>query len=101
VNKADIVEKIANDVGVPKTVALRVLDTVLESIKDALAAGEQVILVGFGTFMVKERAARTGRNPRTGEEIKISATAVASFKPGKGLKEAVCATEEVEEMAEA
>ncbi|PGC84499.1 HU family DNA-binding protein, partial [Bacillus toyonensis] len=66
-----------------------VVQTVVESITNALAAGEKVQLIGFGTFEVRERAARTGRNPQTGEEMQIAASKVPAFKAGKELKEAV------------
>ena len=65
------------------------MDATIGAISDALKAGETVTLVGFGTFSVKERAARSGRNPKTGETIKIAATKVPGFKAGKGLKDAV------------
>jgi DNA-binding protein HU-beta len=61
----------------------------IDSVSEELTKGEQVVLVGFGTFSVKERAARTGRNPRTGEPIQIAAATIPSFKPGKALKDAV------------
>lgn len=72
-----------------KAEAERALEAVLESIQDSLKKGEDVRIVGFGTFSVSHRAARTGRNPRTGEEIKIPATKTPAFKAGKELKEAV------------
>jgi len=67
----------------------RALDAVIESITDALKAGDSVVLVGFGTFAVKDRAARTGRNPQTGKPIEISAAKIPGFKAGKALKDAV------------
>lgn len=72
-----------------KAEAERALEAVLESIQDSLKKGEDVRIVGFGTFSVSKRAARTGRNPRTGEEIKIPATKTPAFRAGKELKEAV------------
>ena len=72
-----------------KAEAERALEAVLESIQESLKKGEDVRIVGFGTFSVSQRAARTGRNPRTGEEIKIPATKTPTFKAGKELKEAV------------
>lgn len=72
-----------------KAQAGQALDATISAISEALKAGETVTLVGFGTFSVKERAARSGRNPKTGETIKIAATKVPGFKAGKGLKDAV------------
>ena len=86
--KADLVEKVA-ELGITKKQAAEVVDCVLDSIKDALADGDKVSLIGFGTFSVKERAAREGRNPRTGNTIKIEAKKVPGFKAGKALKDAV------------
>lgn len=92
-NKAQLIEAIANDVEVPKTVAARALDAVINNVKKALAEGGEVALVGFGTFGIKKRAARVGRNPKTGEEIKIAEAIVPVFKAGKDLKEAVANAE--------
>lgn len=86
--KADLVAKVA-EIGITKKQAAQIVDTVFGAIKDALASGDRVSLIGFGTFSVKERAAREGRNPRTGKKIKIPKKNVPSFKPGKGLKESV------------
>lgn len=86
--KPDLVAEVAK-IGITKKQAAEALDAILEAIKDALASGEKVSLVGFGTFMVKERAAREGRNPRTGKTIKIPPKKVPVFKPGKELREAV------------
>ena len=86
--KQDLVNQVAG-VGMTKKQAASAVDAVLDAIKDALAAGDKVSLVGFGSFSVKERAAREGRNPRTGEPLKIAAKKVAVFKPGKALQEAV------------
>ncbi len=88
-NKSELVDSIAAQADIPKAVAGRALDAMIESIGGALKEGDQVALVGFGTFLVKERAARTGRNPQTGEPIQIKAAKVPSFKPGKALKDAV------------
>lgn len=88
-NKSELIEKVAASADIPKAVAGRALDAVLESITTALKEGDSVVLVGFGSFAVKERAARTGRNPQTGEEIQISAAKVPGFKAGKALKDAV------------
>ncbi|HCL23269.1 MAG TPA: DNA-binding protein HU, partial [Halomonas sp.] len=74
---------------IPKAAASRALDAMVESVTDSLKKGESVSLVGFGTFAIKERAARTGRNPQTGQPIEISAAKVPSFKAGKALKDAV------------
>jgi DNA-binding protein HU-beta len=89
VNKAQLIDAVAVAADLPKTVATRALDAVLETITQALVSGDSVALVGFGTFGVKERAARVGRNPKTGEKINIQAARVAHFKVGKELKDAV------------
>lgn len=89
VNKTELIEAIAASADIPKAAAGRALDAVVESITGALKNGDSVVLVGFGTFSVKERAARTGRNPQTGQEIKIAAAKVPGFKAGKALKDAV------------
>ena len=88
-NKAELIDAIATQGGLSKAQAGQALDATIGAISDALKAGETVTLVGFGTFSVKERAARSGRNPKTGETIKIAATKVTGFKAGKGLKDAV------------
>ncbi len=88
-NKADIVNAIAKETEMSKADSERALTATLDAIKDALVAGDSVMLIGFGTFKVSDRAARTGRNPQTGEEIDIPATKVPSFKAGKALKDAV------------
>ncbi|AMX02733.1 HU family DNA-binding protein [Microbulbifer thermotolerans] len=88
-NKSELIEAIAASADIPKAAAGRALDAMVESITDALKKGDQVALVGFGTFSVKERAARTGRNPRTGDPIPIAAAKIPSFKAGKALKDAV------------
>src|SRR5690625_4310038 len=74
---------------IPKAAAGRALDAMIDSVTGALQKGDQVVLVGFGTFSVKDRAARTGRNPQTGAEIQIAAAKVPSIKAGKALKDAV------------
>jgi len=89
VNKTELIEAIAASADIPKAAAGRALDAVVESVTTALKSGDSVVLVGFGTFSVKERAARTGRNPQTGKEIQISASKVPGFKAGKALKDAV------------
>ncbi|NRP46181.1 MULTISPECIES: HU family DNA-binding protein [unclassified Marinobacterium] len=88
-NKSELIDSIAASADLPKAAAGRALDAALEAITGALAEGDSVALVGFGTFGVKERAARTGRNPQTGQPIQISAATLPSFKPGKALKDAV------------
>ena len=88
-NKTELIDAIAAEADLPKASAGRALDAVLDSITNQLKAGEQVALVGFGTFTVKQRNARTGRNPQTGAAIQIAASKVASFKAGKALKDAV------------
>ena len=88
-NKSELIDAIAEKGGLSKTDAGKALDATIASITEALKAGDTVTLVGFGTFNVKERAARTGRNPQTGETIKIKAKKVARFKPGKGLSEKI------------
>jgi len=89
VNKAELVDAIAESADLSKASAARALDAMIDALTGAMKKGDSVSLVGFGTFSVKERAARTGRNPRTGEEIKIAAAKVPGFKPGKTLKDAV------------
>lgn len=88
-NKAELIDAIATQGGLSKAQAGQALDATIGAISNALKSGETVTLVGFGTFSVKERAARSGRNPKTGETIKIEATKVPGFKAGKGLKDAV------------
>lgn len=88
-NKSELIEAIAAKSDLTKTDAGKALDATMDAIKDALKDGDTVSLVGFGTFSVKERAARTGRNPKTGEPLEIKASTVPSFKAGKGLKDAV------------
>lgn len=88
-NKSDLVDAIAQSADISKAAAGRALDATVESIKKALKKGDTVSLVGFGTFKVGKRAARNGRNPRTGETIKIKAAKVPKFTAGKGLKDAV------------
>ena len=88
-NKAELVDAVAGASNLSKADAGRAVDAVVDSITSALKRGEQVSVVGFGTFSVKHRAARSGRNPRTGETIQIKASNVPGFKAGKGLKDAV------------
>ena len=84
-NKADLVSKIADDAGLSKSQANDALDSITNAITKALKSGDKVTLVGFGTFSVSKRNARTGRNPQTGATIKIKAKKVARFKAGKEL----------------
>ncbi len=88
-NKADLVQAVVTATDMSKAEATRAIDAVLDSISDALKKNDQVTLIGFGTFSVRERAARVGRNPRTKEPIDIKAANVPSFKAGKALKDAV------------
>ncbi|EED32998.1 DNA-binding protein HU [gamma proteobacterium NOR5-3] len=88
-NKSDLIDAIASAADINKSDAGRALDAVVDSITETLKRGDQVSLVGFGTFSVKHRAARDGRNPQTGETIKIKASNVPGFKAGKALKDAV------------
>lgn len=87
--KTELIDAIAENAELSKAAAKKALDATLDAIQTALENGDEVALTGFGTFKVGERAARTGRNPQTGEEIEIAASKVPSFKPGKGLKDAV------------
>ncbi|MEM9771544.1 MAG: nucleoid-associated protein HU-beta [Cyanobacteria bacterium P01_D01_bin.73] len=88
-NKTQLVDKIAQGAEITKADAGRALDAFINAVTETLKDGDQVSLVGFGTFSVRERAARTGRNPQTGAEIQIAAAKVPGFKAGKGLKDAV------------
>jgi DNA-binding protein HU-beta len=88
-NKAELIDAVAESTGLSKAEATRAVDAVIQSISEALRRGDQVSLVGFGTFSVKHRAARTGRNPRTGEMMQIAPSSQPSFKAGKALKDAV------------
>jgi DNA-binding protein HU-beta len=89
VNKTELVEHIAGKSDISKAAASRALASIIDAVKKTLKKGDTVTLVGFGTFSVSKRAARTGRNPRTGAALKIKAAKVPRFKPGKGLKEAL------------
>lgn len=88
-NKTELIEAIAASADLPKAAAGRALDAMVDAITAALKKDDQVVLVGFGTFAVKARAARTGRNPQTGNPIEIAAAKIPSFRPGKALKDAV------------
>jgi DNA-binding protein HU-beta len=89
VNKTELIEHIAQTADLSKAAATRALESAIAAITASLKNGEPVSLVGFGTFDVGQRAARTGRNPRTGVEIKIAAAKVPKFRPGKALKDAL------------
>lgn len=88
-NKAELIEAMADAADISKAAAGRALDGMVEAVTDAMKKGDSLSLVGFGTFSVKERAAREGRNPQTGETIQIKASKIPSFKAGKALKDAV------------
>ena len=88
-NKAELIDAVASGTELSKNDATRATDAVLDNIIKALGEGDQVTLVGFGTFSVRERAARTGRNPQTGETIQIKASKSPGFKAGKAFKDAV------------
>ncbi|MDE0193733.1 MAG: HU family DNA-binding protein [Gammaproteobacteria bacterium] len=88
-NKSELTDAIADEADISRASAARALDAALNAIQGSLQNGEPVALVGFGTFSVRERAARTGRNPGTGEEIAIAAAKLPAFKPGKALKDAL------------
>lgn len=88
-NKGELIESVAAAADLSRAEATRAVDALIDSVTRSLSKGDTVSLVGFGTFTVKKRAARTGRNPRTGEAIQISASNVPGFKAGKALKDAV------------
>ncbi|HKQ84248.1 MAG TPA: HU family DNA-binding protein [Steroidobacteraceae bacterium] len=88
-NKAELIEAVSSQASLEKSEAAKAVDAVFDAITGALKTGDTVALVGFGTFNVKARAARAGRNPRTGETIEIAAAKVPGFKAGKGLRDAV------------
>ncbi|KKK83317.1 hypothetical protein LCGC14_2794600 [marine sediment metagenome] len=88
-NKAELVNEVSGEVGLSRRETQKVVDVIIGTIGDTLAAGKKVTLVGFGTFGVRQRKARTGRNPQTGATIQIPAKRVAKFLPGKTLKEKV------------
>jgi DNA-binding protein HU-beta len=87
--KAELIEKMAKDVDVSKTAAGKALDSFIDGVKKSLKKGDKVTLVGFGTFSVSKRGARKGRNPRTGETIKIKASKAPKFTSGKAFKDAI------------
>jgi DNA-binding protein HU-beta len=88
-NKSEFVDAVASDIDITKADAAKAVDSVVNVITNALKDGDQLNLIGFGSFQVKDRAARTGRNPRTGEAIEIKASKMPTFKAGKALKDAV------------
>ena len=88
-NKTELIDHIAKQADISKAASARALEAVISAVKTTLKKNGSVTLVGFGTFSVSKRAARTGRNPRTGAAIKIKAAKVPKFKPGKGLKDAL------------
>ena len=88
-NKTELTEAVASAADLSKASAGRAVEAVIEAITNTLKSGDQVAVTGFGTFLVRESGARTGRNPRTGELMEIKASKVPSFKAGKGLKDAV------------
>ena len=88
-NKTELVDTVASEAEVTKAEAARAVDAVISAVTKALKKGDTVTLVGFGTFQVRKRAARTGRNPKTGEAINIAASKNPTFKAGKALKDAV------------
>ena len=88
-NKTELIDRIAESADISKASAGRALDAALEAVTDSLKQADPVALVGFGTFTVRERAARTGRNAQTGQPIQIAAAKVPAFKPGKALKDAL------------
>ena len=88
-NKSELIEKVANDAEISKPSANKVVSAVIDSITRSLQMGNPVTIVGFGTFLVRDRGARIGRNPRTGETLEIKASKVPAFKAGKALKDAI------------
>lgn len=88
-NKAELIAAVAEDAGISKVQANAAIDSFTEAVQKTLKKGDKVTLVGFGTFSVSKRKARKGRNPKTGEAIKIKAKKVARFKPGKALSEKI------------
>jgi DNA-binding protein HU-beta len=87
VNKSELIEHIATQADISKASAGRALEALIGGVKDSLKRGDSVTIAGFGTFAVSKRSQRTGRNPRTGAEIKIKSAKVPKFRPGKGLKD--------------
>jgi DNA-binding protein HU-beta len=88
-NKSDFIDAIASKADVPKTTAAKVVNSFIEVVGDTMNGGDSITLVGFGTFLVRDRQARSGRNPQTGEAMQIPAAKVPAFKAGKALKDKV------------
>ncbi|TCS84133.1 HU family DNA-binding protein [Tepidibacillus fermentans] len=88
-NKTELIAKVAEMAELTKKDATKAVDAIFETISEALKEGDKVQIIGFGNFEVRERSARKGRNPQTGEEIEIAASKVPAFKPGKALKDVV------------
>ena len=88
-NKNELIAKVADSASMTKTDATKAVDSIFDAITSSLKKGEEVRLTGFGTFTITERKATTGRNPRTGESIKIAASKLPRFRPGKGLRDSV------------
>ena len=88
-NKTELIDTVAHEAEISKAAAERALNAVFEAIKQSLVDGEPVTLIGFGAFLVRERSARIGRNPKTGESIAIQAAKVPAFRPAKALKDAI------------
>jgi len=88
-NKSDFIDAIASKADVPKTTAAKVVNSFIEVVGDTMNGGNSITLVGFGTFLVRDRQARSGRNPQTGEAMQIPAAKVPAFKAGKALKDKV------------
>ncbi len=88
-NKSELIQDVAQKANISKTDAAAAVNAVMDSVTETLTKGDSVTLIGFGTFSIKERAARTGRNPRDGKPIQIAASKIPSFKAGKSLKDAV------------
>lgn len=88
-NKAELVEEVASETGLTRKTSRKAVDAIISAMTDSLAGGERVTLVGFGTFQVRERKARSGRNPQTGATIQIPAKKVPKFVPGRSLREKV------------
>ena len=88
-NKSDFIDAIASNADVPKNTAAKVVNAFIDVVGDTMSGGDSITLVGFGTFLVRDRQARTGRNPQTGETMQIPAAKVPAFKAGKALKDKV------------
>jgi len=86
-NKSELIDQVAEKADISKAMAGRAVDALVEAVAESLQVGNSVTLIGFGTFAVRERASRSGRNPRTGEVLEIKASKTVGFKPGKTLKE--------------